>query len=166
MRDNSGTPWRRITRRISAAFRAAVACARASSRSALGYVRPGASGSGRRPVLTARLSTLCALGCAMAVSGCAPGSAQLESRPAPIHAAAASPTEARMCRPERALLAPQPAPDCGFGRSNLKTLDPDQWTRLKLEYERKCYQNAEKIVRERLRLLQVATRCEAEPARQ
>jgi len=68
-----------------------------------------------------------------------------------------------MCRPERALLAPQPAPDCGFGRSNLKTLDPDQWTRLKLEYERKCYQNAEKIVRERLRLLQAATRCEAEP---
>jgi len=40
---------------------------------------------------------------------------------------------------------------------------PDQWTRLKLEYERKCYQNAEKIVRERLRLLQAATRCEAEP---
>jgi hypothetical protein len=58
------------------------------------------------------------------------------------------------------------ASNYGFGRSNLKTLDPDQWTRLKLEYERKCYQNAEKIVRERLRLLQVATRCEAEPARQ
>ena len=54
------------------------------------------------------------------------GSAQLESRSKPNHAAAASPTssEAQMCRPERALLAPQPAPDCGFGRSNLKTPGP------------------------------------------
>ena len=71
-----------------------------------------------------------------------------------------------MCRPERALLAPQPAPDCGFERSDLKTPGPDQRTRLKLEYERKCCQNAEKISRERLRLLQAATRCEAEPALQ
>jgi hypothetical protein len=70
-----------------------------------------------------------------------------------------------MCRPDRALFAPQPAPDCGFGRGNLKTLDPDRWARLKLEYERRCYRNAKKIVRERLRLLQAAIRCEAEPAR-
>ena len=71
-----------------------------------------------------------------------------------------------MCRPEHALLAPQPAPDCGLGRSNFKTLGPGQRTRLKPEYERKCCQNPEKIGRERLRLLQAATRCEAEPARQ
>jgi hypothetical protein len=96
----------------------------------------------------------------MAVSGCAPGSAQLESKPEPKASSAA-----QMCRPDRALLAPQPAPDCGFGSFNLKTLDPDQWPRLKLEYERKCYQNAEKIVRERLRRLQAATTCEAEPTR-
>jgi len=118
-------------------------------------------------VLTVGLSTLCALGCAMAVSGCAPGSAQPESRFEPIHVAAASAinSEAKMCRPGRALLAPQPVPDCGFGRSDLQTLDPEQWTRLKLEYERKCYQNAEKAVRERLRLLQDATRCDIEPIR-
>jgi hypothetical protein len=104
----------------------------------------------------------------MLLSGCAPGSAQLESKPEPIHAAAASPTisAAPMCRPDRALLAPQPAPDCGFAWSNLKTLDPDQWARLKLEYERKCYQNAEKIARERLRQLQAAIACEVESARQ
>ena len=71
-----------------------------------------------------------------------------------------------MCRADRALLAPQPTPDCGFGQSNLKTLDADQWTHLKLEYDRNCYKNAEKIVRERLRLLQAATQCKAEPARQ
>jgi hypothetical protein len=113
------------------------------------------------------LLTLCTLGCAMALSGCSPGSAQLESKPEPINAAAASPTSsaAQTCRPDRALLAPQPAPDCGFGSFSLKTLDPDQWARLKLEYERKCYQNAEKIVRERLRRLQAAMICEAEPVR-
>jgi hypothetical protein len=168
MHENSEIAWRRIVRRMSAAFRTAVVCARALSRSALGWVRPGANGSGRRSVLTARLSPLCALGWAMAVSGCAPGTAQPESGPEPINAAAAWPakSEAQMCRPRRALLAPQPAPDCGFGRSDLKTLDPDQWAQLKLEYERKCYQNAEQIVRERLRQLQAAVKCEAEPARQ
>jgi len=147
MYDNSGIANRQITRRKSAAR--------------------DASDLLRRPVLDARLSTLCPLGCAMAVAGCAPGSVHSESGPDPMHAAA-TPTssEAPMCRPDRALFAPQPAPDCGFGRSNLKTLDPDRWARLKLEYERKCYRNAEKIVRERLRQLQTATRCEIELARQ
>ena len=163
MRDNTGLTRRRITRRISAPFGAAVACAKTSSRPASGRGRPGASGSVRRPGLAARLSTVCALGCAIAVSGCAPGSALPEPGSGP-----ASPTssEAQICRPDPALLAPQPAPDCGFERSNLKTLDPDGWARLKLEYERKCYQNAEKTVRERLRRLQASMRCEAEPARQ
>jgi hypothetical protein len=58
-------------------------------------------------------------------------------------------------------LAPQPAPDCGFGRADLKTVDPDQWSHLKLEYELKCYKEAGKIARARLRLLQAA----ASPAR-
>jgi hypothetical protein len=162
MRDNSGIAARRITRRMSAAFSAAVTCARTPSRSACGYVPPSASGSSRWPVPASRLTILCALGCAMAISGCAP-----ESRPGPISAAAASPSgsESKTCHPDRALLVPQPAPDCGFGRADLKTLDPDQWARLKLEYELTCYKEAEKIARHRLRLLQAATRCEATPAR-
>lgn len=166
MPDNSGLLWRRMTRRKSTAFRAEAAWTRASSRSALGCVEPAASDPCQRPVPTARLSTLCALGCAVAVSGCAPNSVQSESRPDPMHAAAASPTssEDHMCRPDRALFAPQPAPDCGFGRSKLKTLDPDRWARLKLEYERRCYKQAEKGVRDRLRRLQAAIRCEGESA--
>jgi hypothetical protein len=63
------------------------------------------------------------------------------------------------------LLAPQPAPDCGFGRADLKTVDPDQWAHLKLEYELKCYREAEKTTRQRLRQLQAAAKCEASPAR-
>jgi hypothetical protein len=55
-----------------------------------------------------------------------------------------------------ALLAPQPAPDCKFDEPVSKTVDPDQWARLKLDYERQCYQHAEKVVRERLVSLQQA----------
>jgi hypothetical protein len=102
--------------------------------------------------------------CAMAVSGCTPGST-VESKSDPVSTSAASPTEPQNCRLDRALLVAQPAPDCGFGRADLKTLDPDLWIRLKLEYELKCYKEAEKIARIRLRLLQAATRCEASPAR-
>ena len=63
-----------------------------------------------------------------------------------------------VCRPDPALLTPPAAPDCALGRLELKTLDPDRWARLKLEYERKCYQQAEKNIRERLSLLQAARR--------
>ena len=103
------------------------------------------------------LRTLCVVIWATGLSACAPGSD-------PIGVSAASPIApgAQTCRPDHALLAPQPAPDCGFARANLKTLDPDQWTRLKLEYELKCYKDAEKTARNRLRLLQAA--CEAKPA--
>jgi hypothetical protein len=95
----------------------------------------------------------------LAVSGCAQNSA-------PDLAQASSPmqTEARICRPDPALLVPQSAPDCVFRRQQLKTLDPDQWARLKIEYERQCYQDAEKSVRNRLRRLQAANRCETRRA--
>ncbi len=142
--------------------RAPIGRARASSRSATGVVQ--ARNAGRPSALAARLSCLCALGCALALSGCAPGS---ESRSEPTRAMAGSPENsvAQMCRPQRALLVPQPAPDCGFAWSSLKTVDPDQWSRLKVESERKCYQRAEKIVRQRLRLLQASLTCEAATTR-
>ncbi len=108
-----------------------------------------------------------ALSTVLALCACAPNSPELESRRDRSRASASGSEhlEPQMCRPDRALLVPPRAPDCGFGRSDLKTLDPDQWARLKVEYERKCYQNAEKAVRERLRLLQAASRCEADRTR-
>jgi hypothetical protein len=51
-----------------------------------------------------------------------------------------------------------------FRRGDLKTADPDLWAKLKIEYERQCYESAEKRVRERLARLQAASRCEAEAA--
>ena len=103
------------------------------------------------------------------LAGCAPGplpeAAQTQGQAQTQGRAQAAPAHAEMqesqiCRPDSALLVPQSAPDCVFGRPELKTLDPDQWARLKVEYERQCYQRAEKGVRERLRLLQAAAKCE------
>jgi hypothetical protein len=114
----------------------------------------------RRAARAAALSVLLAL-CA-----CAPTSTDLAShgeRPQLI--AKADHSGPLLCRPDRALMAPPHAPDCSFDRAELKTLDPDEWARLKVEYERKCFQAAERTVRERLRLLQAANRCGADPAR-
>jgi hypothetical protein len=83
------------------------------------------------------------------------GKSALEPRPDPASASAAAVNpDPRTCRPDHALLVPQGAPDCGFGRADLRIVDPDQWSRLKLEYELKCYKEAERIARARLRLLQ------------
>ncbi len=101
----------------------------------------------------------------MALSACAPDTAQLQSRPDLAPNASTEAPEASLCRPSPALLASQPAPDCAFRRSDLKTIDPDQWARLKIEYERQCYREAEKTVRERLRQLQAANKCETDSAR-
>jgi hypothetical protein len=107
-----------------------------------------------------------ALSALLALCACGPHSTELEPRHDGVQMSAVPEHPAsQMCRADNALLLPPRAPDCAFGRSELKTLDPDQWARLKVEYERKCYQNAEKSVREKLRLLQAANRCEANPAR-
>ncbi len=131
--------------------------------------RDGIPGDGSRPLraLASRLLTLCAISCAMAVAGCASNSAQREVKadPAPAASPAEVHSQPRIHRPNRALLTSQPAPDCELKASDLKTVDPDQWARLKLDYERQCYQAAEKMVRGRLRLLQASSRCEIEPAR-
>ena len=108
----------------------------------------------------------------MSLAGCARNPAQREVAPA-LHEDKASPvrapvrtrrySEPKIRRPALALLSPQPAPDCELKQSDLRTVDPDEWARLKVEYERQCYQNAEKAARERLALLQASSTCEIEP---
>jgi hypothetical protein len=131
--------------------------------------------------LARKLLTVCAIFCAMSFTGCARNPAQREVSPA-LHEDKASPVRApvrprryaepyryaepKIRRPDLALLSPQPAPDCELKRSDLRTVDPDVWARLKVEYERQCYQNAEKAARERLALLQASSTCEIEPVRQ
>jgi hypothetical protein len=151
----------------AAVFRLALDAVVASCRSALRRIRRSDKGPGPLPAFTPKLLALCATSCALALAGCASNSAQRESKPAPAIHVAAPPhrySEPRIRRPDRALLAPQPVPDCEFrGSDDLKPVDPDQWARLKLDYERQCYQKAEQTVRDRLRLLQASSRCEIEP---
>jgi hypothetical protein len=127
-----------------------------------------------------KLLAACAILCSISVAGCARNPAQHEFTPAqrevkapPSRVAVRTRrhpephryAEPRIRRPDPALLSPQPAPDCEFKRSDLKTVDPDQWARLKVEYERQCYQDAEKAARDRLILLQASAACEVEPVR-
>jgi hypothetical protein len=98
---------------------------------------------------------------AFVLTGCAQASPEA---PAPAATTPQAHAEARICRPEAALLSPQSPPDCVFRRGDLKTADPDLWAKLKIEYERQCYESAERQVRERLARLQAASRCEAEAA--
>jgi len=96
--------------------------------------------------------------CALAAGGC---SFRLGERDVAPHAtsAAAPPApqrNARRIRIARALLIPQSPPDCEYGsHDDTATLDSDVLVRLKLDYERYCYQQAEAEVRDRLHQLQV-----------
>jgi hypothetical protein len=132
----------------------------------------------RVPVLLTAISVIL---CSMLLAGCARNPAQREVSPA-LHEGKPSPVRApvrprryaepyryaepKIRRPELALLSPQPAPDCEFKRSDLKTVDPVEWSRLRVEYERQCYLDAEKTARDRLALLQASATCEIEPVRQ
>jgi hypothetical protein len=79
-----------------------------------------------------------------------------------VYAETQPPAELRVHRPDPALLAAQPAPHCEFANTDLKAVDPDEWERLKTEFERKCYQDAEKAARDRLGQLQASSTCEIE----
>jgi hypothetical protein len=136
MHDNAGQPWR-ITWHMNASVAVVT--------------------NFTQELLTAR-PRLRALACVLVVSGCAGSAPQPETKSEPAR------TPTQMCHIDHALLVPVRAPDCGFGRADLKTVDPEQWTHLKLEFERKCYQNAEKTAREQLRRLQAAARCEVKTA--
>jgi hypothetical protein len=114
---------------------------------------------------------------ALGLAGCARDPAHRELNPvqrevratpvrspsrARIHAEIRQSAQLRVRRPEPALLTLQPAPNCEFKRADLKAVDPDEWARLKTEFERQCYQDAEKAARDRLSQLQASSACEIE----
>jgi hypothetical protein len=53
----------------------------------------------------------------------------------------------------------QPPPDCEFKGSEPDTVDADQWARLKLDYARHCYEQAEEADRKRLQELLASGKC-------
>jgi hypothetical protein len=97
---------------------------------------------------------------AVALAGCAPNST--EHGPTVVFATANTDIRPALRRPiplpARALLEAQPEPNCDFQVIGLgdTLLDTNGAALAKQGYERQCYQQAETIVRTRLRLLQVA----------
>jgi hypothetical protein len=113
-----------------------------------------------------RIPRLLSVVATIALAGCVQHSTEPVSLQEPARAGYTPVrSEPLLCRPKPALLVPPPAPDCAFRRQALKTMDPDEFSRLKVEYELKCYQNAERSVRQRLRQLQEASRCQIASAR-
>jgi hypothetical protein len=97
---------------------------------------------GRVAILQKKLWILVAILCAVVAAG--------------YSAAAAARRNAQRIPTVRALLSPQSPPDCEYrAAEGAATLDAEVLARLKLEYERHCYQQAEAEVRNRLRQLQV-----------
>ncbi|HKU05597.1 MAG TPA: hypothetical protein VJR30_05975 [Bradyrhizobium sp.] len=88
------------------------------------------------------------------VAGCAQQRSQQEANAALVEPEPAQP----------AYCQPAPAPDCEFKSANRRTVDPAEFARLKLAYERRCIRHAEKAERERMRELQAAGVCEGRPA--
>jgi len=80
----------------------------------------------------------------------------------PTHAETFQHPALRVRTPDAALLVPQPAPNCEIGKPDLRAVDTDEWSRLKAEYERQCYQDAERAARDRLGQLQASSSCEIE----
>jgi hypothetical protein len=94
---------------------------------------------------------------ALALAGCAQQPEHHEAAVAPGKAAS------RSCQAERSRLASLPEPDCEFRAVRQGTVDTDEFARLKLAYERQCYQRAERAARRRLQELQASRACEARP---
>ena len=122
-----------------------------------------------------KLRTVFVIVCAIGVTGCARNPVQRELKANPpqrviraapvrlparvrVHSKERQQAELHVRRTDPALLTPQPAPDCEFKRTDLKAVDPDEWARLRVEYERQCYQDAERSARERLTELQAYLR--------
>ena len=131
----------------------------------------------RRPTidgLRARGRARCAVVvCALALTGCVPAYSHHTERlsDGPVAASKRQVAKKAVPLPSQALLAPQATPDCegkGQGQQLASTdasavvaprpeTNADLALRIKLEYERECYRQAEARVREQLRKLQAST---------
>jgi hypothetical protein len=94
---------------------------------------------------------------AMALTGCAARNSTLRFNPAPHEAKQFAPRQyakLQVRRSDAELLTAQPVPDCQFRSDEAVAVDQVEFARLRMEYERKCYQKAEVATRERLTKLQ------------
>jgi hypothetical protein len=150
----------RIVNHLSAACDLLVYHASASHRSLSCCIRPDAKDRAKLCAFARKLLIPAAVSCTLALAGCASHSVWPEPKLARASGEPSAPEHRRfgpaIHRSDRALLAPQRAPDCEFKSPERDAVDADLLARLKLDYERQCYQQAEMVVRNRLRLLQAS----------
>ena len=135
-------------------------------------VAPSANGSTRLPTIRRVLLAVSATSIVLAIAGCSThsnpeksASIQDESIQDKSAASRTAPaySQSETHRSYRALVAPQSAPNCELTGPEADTVDGDLWARLKLDYERHCYKQAEMLARKRLRQLLASGRCRIEP---
>jgi hypothetical protein len=136
----------RIVNHLSAVCDLLVCHASASRRSLSRCFRPDAKDRAELCGLARKLLVPTAVSCTLVVAGCASHSVWPEPKLVSSEPSA----------PEHRRFGPQPAPDCELKRPERDAADADLLARLKLDYERHCYQQAEMVVRNRLRLLQAS----------
>ena len=90
---------------------------------------------------TARLRAPFATIAIVAIALCAAGCAQQTEQHEPA-ASAAGKARSATCQAEKSRLASLSEPDCEFRAVRQGTVDADEFARLKLAYERQCYQRA------------------------
>ena len=104
---------------------------------------------------------LSALAFALTIAGCSSPSTEGKSvsgldesiHEKSLRSVPAHPQPERQAHPStRALVVRRPAPHCDLAGLEADTVDADLWARLKLDYERHCYKQADIIVPGRLRL--------------
>jgi hypothetical protein len=113
--------------------------------------------AGRRATAQLRAPVTIAI-TALVLAGCAQQSEQHEATVAAGKAKSAS------CQAERSRLVSLPEPDCEFRAVRQGTVDADEFARLKLAYERQCYQRAERAARRQLQELRTLRVCEGKLA--
>jgi len=113
---------------------------------------------GRRATARLRAPFVVIAVTAFVLAGCAQQSEQHEATAASGKARSAS------CQTERSRLVSLPEPDCEFRAVRQGTVDADEFARLKLAYERQCYQRAERAARRQLQELRALRTCEGKIA--
>jgi hypothetical protein len=125
----------------------------------------------RRPTVDGLRARCAVVVCALALTGCVPAYSHSERlSDGPVAGSKRQAAKKAVPLPSQALLAPQATPDCegkGQGQQLASTdasavvaprpeTNADLALRIKLEYERECYRQAEARVREQLRKLQAS----------
>jgi hypothetical protein len=130
-------------------------------------MRSTPSRSRRRPTVGSIVIGLFAVAITLTIAACSSYSTSNKSTSLQNRAIQeSSPADRSLAHPRpenhainRGLVIPQSGPNCELAGPEPDTVDAELWARLKLDYERLCYKQAEMLARKRLRQLLALGRC-------